>query len=58
MDASGDLGHMWQKRKVWESEEELAPKSHKSLADEGMTPRSSIFAYPVPSKEEARSNDT
>jgi hypothetical protein len=26
--------------------------------DEGMTPRSSIFAYPVPAKEEARSKDT
>jgi hypothetical protein len=25
--------------------------------DEGMTPRSSIFAYPVPAKEEARSKD-
>jgi hypothetical protein len=28
------------------------------VADEGMTPRSSIFAYPVPAKEEARSKDT
>jgi hypothetical protein len=26
--------------------------------DEGMTPRSSIFAYLVPAKEEARSKDT
>jgi hypothetical protein len=26
--------------------------------DEGMTPRTSIFAYPVPAKEEARSKDT
>jgi hypothetical protein len=26
--------------------------------DEGMTPRPSIFAYPVPAKEEARSKDT
>jgi hypothetical protein len=26
-----------------------------SPGDEGMTPRSSIFAYPVPAKEEARS---
>jgi hypothetical protein len=26
--------------------------------DEGMTPRSSIFAYLVPAKEEARSRDT
>jgi hypothetical protein len=38
--------------------------SHKPLnvavktGDEGMTPRSSIFAYPVPAKEEARSKDT
>jgi hypothetical protein len=29
-----------------------------NLADEGMTPRSSIFAYLVPAKEEARSKDT
>jgi hypothetical protein len=29
-----------------------------SAIDEGMTPRSSIFAYPVPAKEEARSKDT
>jgi hypothetical protein len=29
-----------------------------SVSDEGMTPRSSIFAYPVPAKEEARSKDT
>jgi hypothetical protein len=28
------------------------------LADEGMTPRSLIFAYPVPAKEEALSKDT
>jgi hypothetical protein len=28
------------------------------LPDEGMTPRSSIFAYPIPAKEEARSKDT
>jgi hypothetical protein len=27
-------------------------------SDEGMTPRSSIFAYLVPAKEEARSKDT
>jgi hypothetical protein len=27
-------------------------------SDEGMTPRSSMFAYPVPAKEEARSKDT
>jgi hypothetical protein len=27
-------------------------------SDEGMTPRSSIFAYPVPAKEKARSKDT
>jgi hypothetical protein len=29
-----------------------------TLADEGMTPRSSMFAYLVPAKEEARSKDT
>jgi hypothetical protein len=29
-----------------------------TMGDEGMTPRSSIFAYPVPAKEEARSKDT
>jgi hypothetical protein len=29
-----------------------------SAGDEGMTPRSSIFAYPDPAKEEARSKDT
>jgi hypothetical protein len=29
-----------------------------TVLDEGMTPRSSIFAYPVPAKEEARSKDT
>jgi hypothetical protein len=28
------------------------------MCDEGMTPRSSIFDYPVPAKEEARSKDT
>jgi hypothetical protein len=28
------------------------------MSDEGMTPRSSIFAYLVPTKEEARSKDT
>jgi hypothetical protein len=28
------------------------------IADEGMTPRSSIFTYPVPAKEEVRSKDT
>jgi hypothetical protein len=28
------------------------------LGDEGMTPRSSILAYLVPAKEEARSKDT
>jgi hypothetical protein len=28
------------------------------MIDEGMTPRSSIFAYLVPAKEEARSKDT
>jgi hypothetical protein len=28
------------------------------LVDEGMTPRSSIFGYPVPAKEEARSKNT
>jgi hypothetical protein len=28
------------------------------VTDEGMTPRSSIFAYLVPAKEEARSKDT
>jgi hypothetical protein len=28
------------------------------MSDEGMTPRSSIFAYLVPAKEEARSKDT
>jgi hypothetical protein len=28
------------------------------VVDEGMTPRSSIFAYPVSAKEEARSKDT
>jgi hypothetical protein len=28
------------------------------LGDEGMIPRSSIFAYLVPAKEEARSKDT
>jgi hypothetical protein len=32
--------------------------AHSSLADEGMTPRSSILAYLVPAKEEARSKDT
>jgi hypothetical protein len=31
---------------------------HSGATDEGMTPRSSIFAYPVPAKEEARSKDT
>jgi hypothetical protein len=30
----------------------------KTTVDEGMTPRSSIFAYPVPAKEEAHSKDT
>jgi transposase InsO family protein len=30
----------------------------RTLDDEGMTPRSLIFAYPVPTKEEARSKDT
>jgi hypothetical protein len=29
-----------------------------NYTDEGMIPRSSIFAYPVPAKEEARSKDT
>jgi hypothetical protein len=29
-----------------------------TVDDEGMTPRSSIFAYLVPAKEEARSKDT
>jgi hypothetical protein len=29
-----------------------------SAIDEGMTPRSLIFAYPVPAKEEAHSKDT
>jgi hypothetical protein len=29
-----------------------------TTGDEGMTPRSSIFAYLVPAKEEARSKDT
>jgi hypothetical protein len=28
------------------------------FVDEGMTPRSSIFVYLVPAKEEARSKDT
>jgi hypothetical protein len=31
---------------------------HSGATDEGMTPRSSIFAYPVPAKEEAHSKDT
>jgi hypothetical protein len=31
---------------------------HSGATDEGMTPRSSIFAYLVPAKEEARSKDT
>jgi hypothetical protein len=31
---------------------------HSGATDEGMTPQSSIFAYPVPTKEEARSKDT
>jgi hypothetical protein len=34
---------------------EKGPSRHH---DEGMTPRSSIFAYPVPAKKEARSKDT
>jgi hypothetical protein len=33
-------------------------KGEDKLVDEGMTPRSSIFAYPVPAKKEARSKDT
>jgi hypothetical protein len=32
--------------------------SGQKVTDEGMTPRSSIFAYLVPAKEEARSKDT
>jgi hypothetical protein len=28
------------------------------VSDEGVTPQSSIFAYPVPVKEEARLKDT
>jgi hypothetical protein len=31
---------------------------HSGATDEGMTPRSSIFAYLVPAKEEAHSKDT
>jgi hypothetical protein len=38
-----------------------APRRRRSISptsvDEGMTPRSSIFAYPVPAKEEACSKD-
>jgi hypothetical protein len=44
--------------------ETFSPVSYKDFfriimaLDEGMTPRSSIFAYLVPAKEEARSRDT
>jgi hypothetical protein len=36
----------------------LVHASNWNLSDEGMTPRSSILAYLVPAKEEARSKDT
>jgi hypothetical protein len=45
---------MVEPKKVFEALEDLDWLD----ADEGMTPRSSIFAYPVPAKEEARSKDT
>jgi hypothetical protein len=41
----------------WTSVVRRRKKSEKE-ADEGMTARSSIFAYLVPVKEEARSKDT
>jgi hypothetical protein len=46
---------------VWLSQVIFAKHRNNILAkpvDEGMTPRSSIFAYLVPAKEEARSKDT
>jgi hypothetical protein len=36
----------------------ISQKYYDTPPDEGMTPRSSIFAYLVPAKEEARSKDT
>jgi hypothetical protein len=42
----------------WEELTKQFTSNFKSTYDEGMTPRSSIFAYLVPAKEEARSKDT
>jgi hypothetical protein len=39
-------------------EGELMQRYEQTITDEGMTPWPSIFAYPVPAKEEARSKDT
>jgi hypothetical protein len=40
------------------SPQRIAMIGKTTIVDEGMTPRSSIFAYLVPAKEEARSKDT